>query len=142
MTRTPMTTITHSAMGAVAALSLASGPVIAHGDADHAKQAAPVHIVLNNNGAVLHEFVLGSKGELDKHAALMAKFPTMEHDEPSMAHVPPGKTGQIIWIDNRGGDFNFACLIAGHDQAGMVGEVNVSTIPTPIPTPIPTHRRS
>ena len=38
-----------------------------------------------------------------KHAALMLKFPDMEHDEPYMAHVPPGKTGEIVWTFNRAG---------------------------------------
>jgi uncharacterized cupredoxin-like copper-binding protein len=69
--------------------------------------------------------VLGTKKELDEHAALMAKFPNMEHDEPYMAHVGPGKTGEIIWTFNRPGEFDFACLIPGHYQAGMVGKVKV-----------------
>jgi uncharacterized cupredoxin-like copper-binding protein len=56
----------------------------------------------------------------------MVKFPTMEHSEPYMAHVPPGKTGEIVWTFNRAGDFDFACLIAGHYQAGMVGKVKVA----------------
>jgi uncharacterized cupredoxin-like copper-binding protein len=70
--------------------------------------------------------VLGTREELDAHAALMVKFPGIEHDEPYMAHVPPGKTGEIIWTFNRAGDFDFACLIAGHYQAGMVGKVKVT----------------
>ena len=45
----------------------------------------------------------------------------MEHDEPYMAHVAPGKTGEIVWSFNRAGEFDFACLIPGHYQAGMVG---------------------
>jgi uncharacterized cupredoxin-like copper-binding protein len=56
----------------------------------------------------------------------MIKFPTMEHDEPYMAHVAPGKTGEIIWTFNRAGQFEFACLIAGHYQAGMVGKIMVT----------------
>jgi uncharacterized cupredoxin-like copper-binding protein len=90
------------------------------------QQGETVRIVLKNNGTALHEFVLGTKAELDKHAALMVKFPTMEHSEPYMAHVPPGKTGEIVWTFNRAGDFDFACLIAGHYQAGMVGKVKVA----------------
>jgi uncharacterized cupredoxin-like copper-binding protein len=66
------------------------------------------------------------KAELDEHAALMVKFPDMEHDEPYMAHVPPGKTGEIVWTFNRAGEFDFACLIAGHYQAGMVGKITVA----------------
>ena len=90
------------------------------------KQGETIKIVLKNEGKMLHEFVIGTKKELDEHAALMLKFPTMEHDEPYMAHVPVGKTGEIIWTFNRAGDFDFACLIAGHYQAGMVGKISVA----------------
>ena len=89
------------------------------------KQGETVKFVIKNNGKVMHEFVLGTKKELDEHAALMVKFPTMEHDEPYMAHVGPGKTGQIVWNFNKAGSFDFACLIAGHYTAGMVGKVTV-----------------
>jgi uncharacterized cupredoxin-like copper-binding protein len=89
------------------------------------KQGETVKLVIKNSGKTLHEFVLGTKKELDEHAALMVKFPGMEHDEPYMAHVSPGKTGQIIWNFNRVGTFDFACLIAGHYSAGMVGTVAV-----------------
>ncbi len=89
------------------------------------KQGETIRLVHRNNGQVMHEFVIGTQDDLDKHAALMAKFPGMEHDEPYMAHVAPGQTGEIIWTFNRAGDFDFACLIAGHYQAGMVGKVRV-----------------
>jgi uncharacterized cupredoxin-like copper-binding protein len=85
-----------------------------------------VKLMLRNHGKVLHELVIGTKAELEAHAALMLKFPGMEHDEPYMAHVQPGKTGQIIWQFNRAGEFDFACLIAGHYQAGMVGKIHVA----------------
>ena len=95
-------------------------------DKIEAKQGETIKIVLKNEGKMLHEFVMGTKKELDEHAALMLKFPTMEHDEPYMAHVPVGKTGEIIWTFNRAGNFDFACLIAGHYQAGMVGKISVA----------------
>ena len=95
-------------------------------DAITARRGETVRFVLRNDGKQLHEFVLGTKKELDAHAALMMKFPNMAHDEPYMAHVPPGKTGQIVWTFNRPGNFDFACLIAGHYQAGMVGRITVS----------------
>jgi uncharacterized cupredoxin-like copper-binding protein len=84
-----------------------------------------VRLVVHNDGRQMHEFVLGTKRELDEHAAQMIKFPTMEHDEPYMAHVPPGRSGEIVWTFNRAGEFDFACLIAGHYRAGMVGKVRV-----------------
>ena len=89
------------------------------------KQGETVRLVHHNAGKIMHEFVLGTKTELDEHAALMTKFPNMEHDEPYMAHVGPGKTGEIVWTFNRPGEFDFACLIPGHYQAGMVGKVKV-----------------
>jgi uncharacterized cupredoxin-like copper-binding protein len=78
-----------------------------------------------NSGQVMHEFVIGTRAENEKHAALMLKFPDMEHDEPYMAHVPPGKSGEIVWQFNRAGTFEFACLIAGHYQTGMFGTITV-----------------
>lgn len=90
------------------------------------KQGETVKFVIRNAGQVMHELVIGTKKELDEHAALMAKFPEMEHDEPYMAHVSPGKTGELVWHFNRPGEFDFACLIAGHYQAGMVGKIKVA----------------
>lgn len=90
------------------------------------RQGETVRIVLRNQGQILHEFVIGTKRELEEHAALMVKFPNMEHDEPYMAHVPPGNSGEIVWTFNRPGEFDFACLVAGHYQAGMVGKINVA----------------
>ncbi|MEN9776025.1 MAG: oxidoreductase [Pseudomonadota bacterium] len=81
---------------------------------------------IHNTGRLMHEFVIGTPAENAKHAELMIKFPNMEHDEPYMAHVAPGKTGEIIWTFNRTGRFEFACLIAGHYQAGMVGTIVVA----------------
>ncbi len=85
-----------------------------------------IRFTAKNTGQVMHEFVIGTKKENEAHAALMVKFPNMEHDEPYMAHVPPGKTGQIVWTFNRPGEFEFACLIAGHYQTGMVGRITVA----------------
>lgn len=95
------------------------------------RQGDTIRFVVKNTGAQLHEFVLGTRRELDEHAALMIKFPNMEHDEPYMAHVAPGKSGDLIWTFNRAGDFEFACLIPGHFQAGMVGKVRVLAKTTP-----------
>ena len=89
------------------------------------KQGETIKFVLKNKGKMLHEMVIGTKKELEEHAALMLKFPNMEHEEPYMAHVAAGKSGAIIWTFNRAGDFDFACLIAGHYQAGMVGKISV-----------------
>ncbi|MDZ7855186.1 cupredoxin family protein [Sphaerotilus sp.] len=89
------------------------------------REGETVRLVIRNTGRVMHEFVLGTPEELAAHAEQMKKFPDMEHDEPYMAHVPPGQSGTIVWTFNRPGDFQFACLIAGHFQSGMVGALRV-----------------
>lgn len=84
-----------------------------------------LRFVVRNQGRQMHEFVIGTQSENARHAELMIKFPGMEHDAPYMAHVEPGKSSEIVWTFNRAGVFEFACLIAGHFQAGMVGTVTV-----------------
>jgi len=92
------------------------------------KEGETVRFVVRNKGRMLHEMVIGTPDELAKHAAMMARFPGMEHDAAYMVHVGPGKTGEIVWHFNRAGTFEFACLIAGHYEAGMKGTITV--IPT------------
>ena len=84
-----------------------------------------VRFVVRNGGKVMHEMILGTKAELEKHAEEMRKFPDMEHDEPHMLHVKPGTTGEMGWTFNRAGEFDFACLIPGHYEAGMKGRIVV-----------------
>jgi uncharacterized cupredoxin-like copper-binding protein len=89
------------------------------------RQGETSRFVHRNDGKILHEFVIGTRAELDEHVAMMARFPGMQHDEPYMAHIAPGQSGEMIWTFNRAGEFDFACLIAGHYQAGMVGTIRV-----------------
>ena len=79
----------------------------------------------SNNGQLIHEFVLGTDAILDQHAEMMKKFPNMEHDEPYMAHIPPGETGVMVWKFDKPGNYSFGCLIPGHYDAGMKGEISV-----------------
>lgn len=90
------------------------------------KQGDTVKFVVKNSGKVMHEMVIGSMKELREHAEVMKKHPGMEHDEPYMAHVAPGKTETITWQFTRAGEFNFGCLIPGHFEAGMVGKIIVN----------------
>ena len=95
-------------------------------DALTVQEGETVRFIVRNRGRMLHEMVIGTQDELAKHAAMMAKFPNMEHDAPYMVHVDPGKTGEIVWNFNRAGRFEFACLIAGHYEAGMRGTLTVT----------------
>lgn len=89
------------------------------------KRGETVKLVATNKGQVLHELVLGTPDELKKHAEQMKKNPGMEHDEAYMAHVKPGQSGEIVWQFTKAGEFQFACLLPGHFEAGMVGKVTV-----------------
>lgn len=80
---------------------------------------------IRNRGHLLHELVIGTRETLEQHAEMMRMHPGMEHDEPYMSHVAPGKNGDMLWTFNRAGTFGFACLIPGHYEAGMVGTIEV-----------------
>jgi len=89
------------------------------------REGETVRLRAENRGQVLHEIVIGTPDALEQHAEMMQKHPGMEHDEPYMAHVPPGQRGEIVWQFNRPGTFRFGCLVAGHYQAGMSGTLTV-----------------
>lgn len=89
------------------------------------KRGETVKFLVHNDGKLLHEMVLGTPEELSEHAALMKKFPEMEHSDPNMAHVKPGASGTIVWQFTKAGEFQFGCLQPGHFEAGMVGKVTV-----------------
>ena len=89
------------------------------------KQGEVIRFRHTNSGQLMHEFVLGTRASLDEHAELMKKFPNMEHSEPYMAHVKPGETAEIVWQFSKAGSFSFGCLIPGHYDAGMKGQVKV-----------------
>jgi uncharacterized cupredoxin-like copper-binding protein len=90
------------------------------------REGEVVRLVVANKGKLLHEVVLGTMDHLKAHAELMRKHPGMEHDEPHIAHVAPGQRGEIGWRFTTAGTFYFACLIPGHFEAGMVGNITVT----------------
>ena len=90
------------------------------------KQDETVRFVAHNKGKLMHEMVIGTKEELEKHAELMRKHPGMEHDEPYMAHVKPGGREEIAWTFSKPGTFMYGCLIPGHWESGMKGTIVVA----------------
>ena len=89
------------------------------------KKGEQVHFIIQNKGALKHEFMLASVADNDKHAKLMQKYPDMEHDDPNAKSVDPGKSADILWRFSKSGTFEFACLIPGHREAGMHGTITV-----------------
>ena len=91
-----------------------------------AKQGETIRFAIKNSGKVKHELVLGTEKELKEHYEVMKKNPEMEHDDPNMITLAPGKTGELIWRFTKAGKVDFACLQPGHYDAGMKGLVSVS----------------
>lgn len=91
-----------------------------------ARRGQTIKFVVTNTGKVKHEMVLGTAAELKAHAALMRKFPGMEHADANQITLEAGKTGEIVWQFTRDGTFDFACLEPGHLEAGMIGKVEVA----------------
>jgi uncharacterized cupredoxin-like copper-binding protein len=90
------------------------------------RQGDTVKLEVRNHGKALHEIVLGTRDEVEAHAELMRKFPGMEHDEPFMAHVKPGRREALVWQFDKPGEFFYACPVPGHFEAGMVGRILVT----------------
>jgi uncharacterized cupredoxin-like copper-binding protein len=89
------------------------------------RKGEQIRFVLENAGIDDHEFILATVKENRKHAELMKKFPDMEHDDPNAKRLAPAAHGEILWKFTKVGTFEFACLIPGHREAGMLGKVVV-----------------
>ena len=65
-----------------------------------------------------HEFVLGPA---HVHEA------GMQHSDPSSTGtIAPGKMATVYWTFPEAGTVTFACYVAGHNEQGMTGTINVS----------------
>ncbi|WFU80690.1 cupredoxin family protein [Bradyrhizobium sp. CIAT3101] len=89
------------------------------------KLGEQINFALRNAGELDHEFVPASTADNQKHAEAMMKHPNMEHDDPNAKKLAPKKADEIIWKFSKAGEFEFACLIPGHRESGMVGTVTV-----------------
>ena len=90
------------------------------------KVGETVRLQVKNLGKVAHELVIGDVASLQEHAEMMRQMPEMEHDEPNMINLQPGEQGELIWTFDQAGTVDFACLIPGHLESGMKGQVQVS----------------
>src|SRR5215831_17010430 len=96
-----------------------------HPNALEVKRGEQIKFVITNAGLLAHEFILADTADNLKHAALMKKYPDMEHDDPNGKTVQPGAKAEMLWRFTKPGTFEFSCLIPGHREAGMVGTVTV-----------------
>ncbi|WP_232821281.1 cupredoxin domain-containing protein [Oceanimonas marisflavi] len=90
------------------------------------KAGETVRFFVSNRGKLDHELVLGHMEMLQQHAEMMRQMPHMEHAEPNMIRLKPGQKGGIVWHFDQAGTLDFACLIPGHMEAGMKGQVKIT----------------
>ncbi len=90
------------------------------------KQGETIRFVIKNTGAIDHEMVLGTSEDIREHREMMKKMPGMVHKDANSVRTQPGKAGEIIWNFDLAGNFEFACLIPGHSEAGMKGNITVN----------------
>ena len=81
--------------------------------------------MLKNDGALEHEFMLATAKENAEHGEAMMKMPDMHHDDPNGKRLKPKAENEMLWRFTKQGEFEFACLIPGHYQAGMFGKIMV-----------------
>ena len=89
------------------------------------KEGETVRFFIKNAGKIPHEMVIGSLDELKAHAAEMLAMPDMQHTDPSMITLNPGQRGGLVWQFDKATTVDFACLVPGHTEAGMVGKIQV-----------------
>ncbi len=90
------------------------------------KAGQTIRFFARNLGKVPHEMVIGSMAELKEHAEMMRNMPGMQHAEANMITLKPGQRGGLIWKFDQPGSVDFACLVPGHLEAGMIAKVTVT----------------
>ena len=90
------------------------------------KEGETIRLKFQNTGETDHEFVMDTPAAIQEHKALMQKFPEMEHADPNSIRLAAGGKGEIIWTFAKSGEFGFACLIPGHYESGMKGDITVA----------------
>lgn len=72
----------------------------------------PVSFVILNNGKIEHELVFEHAGAVDE--PIEANGQELEAEK-----IQPGETRTVEWTIPAGGDYQFACHVPGHFEAGM-----------------------
>lgn len=89
------------------------------------KRGEQIRFVVRNIGKEEHEFLLATTEENLKHGEAMKEHPHMAHDEPNGVRLAPEKSAEIVWKFTKGGTFEYSCLIPGHRDGGMIGQIVV-----------------
>ncbi len=96
------------------------------------KAGETIRFVVTNAGQLPHELVLGNEKELAVHAEEMRRMATVptdhahQHGGGAALTVAPGQTGELVVTFAQAGTVHMACLVPGHFEAGMRGQIAIS----------------
>lgn len=76
----------------------------------------PYRFVIKNGGTIAHDWAIMPRAETDESQALFM----VDEDE-----LPPGATVTREFTFTQTGDFEFACHVPGHYEAGMLLPITV-----------------
>ncbi|MCJ8339491.1 MAG: cupredoxin family protein [Pseudomonadales bacterium] len=89
------------------------------------KQGEVIRFVVTNSGKMAHEFVVGNSSEMREHKQMMKVMPDMAHDDGNAISLAPGETRELVLPFTYSGDFEVACNVPGHYEAGMKSDFQV-----------------
>lgn len=102
-----------------------------------------IRFLIRNDGALVHEFNIGTLNMHQEHQMEMAKMMQMgmmtattlnhekmmhggmKHDDANSVLLEPGKEAELVWKFTKSGKLEFACNVPGHYGAGMVGSLSI-----------------
>jgi uncharacterized cupredoxin-like copper-binding protein len=79
----------------------------------------PVRFALDNKGAIAHDFVI------EKVGAVNAPL-TSGSNQARAQEVVPGGSAVLDWTFSDAGEYQIACHVPGHYEAGMVVKITVT----------------
>lgn len=89
------------------------------------KKGSVVRFVVDNLGALDHEFLLSSFDGIAEHRQWMRRHPDMQHEDKNALTIPSGQKVEFVWEFSNTNNLEFVCLIPGHREAGMWGVIMV-----------------
>jgi uncharacterized cupredoxin-like copper-binding protein len=85
-------------------------------DATDLKTDTPYLFEVTNAGQATHEFVIEQAGEVDEPLELERAG---DETEAEIEDIAPGQTKTLLWQFTEAGDYQMACHVPGHYEAGM-----------------------
>ena len=84
-----------------------------------------VRFNVTNDGAAVHEFLIGDEAAQAKFAAEMAAGDSHGHTDAGVT-VAPGESETFEYTFEEPGELLVGCHEPGHYEAGMVASINIS----------------